>query len=156
VHAAQQRHVHGFQHLQHALHHTRVLDQRCITVLFGRVSARILATARGADQRRQRDLTRWFEDALRFHFSQLVPARIMMDVTAPLGFRSRAAVGRARAAGPRQVDYRQPLVGTPLPTERIECRMRDARRASNLGLEYGALICFIVRAQWSTGSMKPR
>ncbi len=65
-----------------------------------------------------------------------------MDVTAPLGFLSRSAVGRARAAGPRQVDYRQPLVGTPLPTERIECRMRDARRASGLGLEHSGFDLF--------------
>jgi hypothetical protein len=51
------------------------------------------------------------------------------SVTASLGFLSGDAVARARRDGPRSVDFRAPMLGAPLASERVACVIRDARAA---------------------------
>jgi hypothetical protein len=60
-------------------------------------------------------------------------------VTAQLSFVEREALTRARAMGPRRVDYRTTVPGKPMPMQRVDCTIRDARPLSaELTLETAA------------------
>lgn len=65
------------------------------------------------------------------------------SVKATLGFISRDALTRARAAGPRTVDLRAPGAAAPLSIERVECTINDARNGvADLGLERSGFALF--------------
>ena len=48
-------------------------------------------------------------------------------VKAQLGFVEREALTRARTLDPRRVDYRSTMPGIPMPMQRVDCTIEDAR-----------------------------